>query len=272
MKYPIVYFVRPRTIVNFAATFRDVAEAGISHVVLADHMGDVNLLEHTDVVRAKRCLAELNLVSPAIHGLLCGHFDLNEADASKRPEMLQSHLRLLEHAAEMGCRTYVVHPGPVSEGEDRQESWDRVRETLDHLAPRASELGVIIALENANPGNLGDNAGKLRAFVEDYACPSVKICFDAGHAHRAEEALTVLRALSPLVVTCHLHDNDKSADQHLLPGQGTIPWGSLVALLAECPMLMHIETEPFNPDKWDHTRVYRRYLEILGRHVWYACK
>jgi len=46
----------------------------------------------------------------------------------------------------MGCRSYVVHPAPVTAGEDREVSWKRVRETLDLLALRAAVPGIAIAL------------------------------------------------------------------------------------------------------------------------------
>jgi len=264
MECQIVYFTRPRNIENFATTFRDVAAAGIGAVVLASRMGDVDLMQRHDLLRAKACLSELGLLSPAIHGLHSGYYDPNEAHDARRVEMRKAHLCLLEHAADMGCRTYVCHPGPIKEGGDRKASWNRVRETLDQLVTRAASLGIIIALENANPGNLGDDANELRAFVEDYGCPSVKICFDSGHAHRAEDAPYALRVLSPHVVTVHLHDNDKSADQHLLPGNGTIPWDVLVPLIRECPQLLHTETEPFNTENWSAKRIYRLYSDVLS--------
>ncbi|MFA4916646.1 MAG: TIM barrel protein [Syntrophales bacterium] len=101
-------------------------------------------------------------------------------------------------------------------------------------------------------------------FVDDYACPNVGICYDSGHAHRAEDAVSVLRTLSSCVVTAHIHDNDKTSDQHLIPGHGTIDWHAVVPLLEHCPELIHVETEAFNTEKWSHGDVYRRYCKILS--------
>jgi sugar phosphate isomerase/epimerase len=258
-----VYFVRPRLIEDFYVTFADVAEAGIKHVVLGSRMGNVDFLDRGLFSMARDILERLELRAVACHGLLSGHFDLDEPDEGLRPHMIKSHCRFMNHMAEIGCRTYVCHPGPAPQSDSRDTSWDWVSRTLDELAPRAQALGLTIALENLNPGHLGDNATELFGFVDDYGSSHVRICYDSGHAHRAEDAVSVLRTLSPLVVTAHLHDNDKTSDQHLIPRHGTIDWDAVVPLLKQCPELMHVETEAFNIEKWHHKDVYMRYCEIL---------
>jgi sugar phosphate isomerase/epimerase len=216
---------------------------------------------------ARDILERLDLHAVACHGLLSGHFDLNEPDESFRAHMVKSHCRFMNHMAEIGCRTYVCHSGAAPQSDSRATSWDWVRQTLDELAPRAQALGLTIALENANPCHLGDNAAKLLRFANEYGCADVRICYDSGHAHRAEDAVSVLKILTPLVVTAHLHDNDKTSDQHLIPGHGTIDWQAVVPLLKQCPELIHIETEAFNIEKWPHRDVYKRYCEILSEPV-----
>ena len=41
----------------------------------------------------------------------------------------------------------------------------------------------------------------------------------------------VLDRMLPHIVNCHLHDNDGTDDQHLLPGDGTLDWTAVAALL-----------------------------------------
>jgi len=69
--------------------------------------------------------------------------------------------------------------------------------------------------------------------------------------------------MEPYLVTAHLHDNNGSSDQHLIPGFGTIPWDELVPRLKHCVHLRHFETEAFNIEKWEHARLYNHY-----RHLW----
>jgi sugar phosphate isomerase/epimerase len=262
--HELVYFVRPCFVEDFSVTFADVAKAGIKHVVLGSRMGNVDFLDRGLFSMARDILERLELRTVACHGLLSGHFDLNEPEEGFRSHMMKSHCRFMNHMAEIGCRTYVCHPGPAPPGDSRGPLWDRVRKALDELAPKAQSLGVTIALENLPPGHLGDNAEELLRFVDEYACPDVGICYDSGHAHIAEDAVSVLKTLTPLVVTAHLHDNDGTSDHHRIPGLGTIDWPAVVPLLSQCPQLIHVETEAFNTEMWSHKDVYRRYCEILS--------
>ena len=47
----------------------------------------------------------------------------------------------------------------------------------------------------------------------------------------------------PEIVTCHLHDNDGSRDQHLPPGKGNIDWNRISGLLKNAPKLKYIQSE-----------------------------
>ena len=106
--------------------------------------------------------------------------------------------------------------------------------------------------------------------MADYDHPAVGICYDSGHAHITADAAATLHLLSPYVVTVHLHDNDGVDDLHLIPGQGTIDWPSVVKELAACQKLVHMETEAANCAVWPHSQgvwsyrdVYTRYREIF---------
>lgn len=266
----LAYYVWSVAVVSFEATCEELAEAGVSTVVLTDTRGDLDLKLRQDAVKAGRILAHRGLRAPACHGVSVGACDLNEADEDRRRCMIRDHASLMSNAADLGCKTYVLHIGPEPRDEPKAVSWDRVKRTLDELAPLAGDLGMTLALENGLPGYLATNAD-LPAFVEDYGCPDVGLCFDSGHAHVTGDAALLLRAYRSYVVTVHLHDNDGSGDQHLIPGRGTIAWGPLVEALAECPRLMHAETEAVNSDKWaacsevwPHRDVYARYREVLN--------
>lgn len=259
----LVYFVRPRFVEDFSATFADVAEAGIRDVVLGARMGNIDFLDRGHLSTARGAMERLGLRAVACHGLLSGHRDLNEPEGSIRALMIESHCRLMDHMAEIGCRTYVCHPGPARPGCSRGAQWALVRKALDKLSPRAESLDLHIALENLPPGYLGDNADELTRFADGYGCAHVGICYDSGHAHIAEDAASVLKTLAPLLVTAHIHDNDGISDDHRIPGLGTIDWATVVPLLDRCPRLIHVETEAFNTEKWAHRNVLERYCEVL---------
>lgn len=270
----LAYFVWDTSVVDFETTYKEVAEAGIRNIVINARRGNLNMEVGEDVGKAKQILARLGLAAPACHGLCAGACHLTEEDSEVWASMLRGHLNLMEQAAELGGRTYVIHLGfgTWSSDSEKHAVWERVRRALDELAPRAESLGMTLALENGfTPDYLVQSAEELISFVVDYGNPAVGICYDSGHAHIAEGVLPVLKILSPHIVTVHLHDNNGKEDQHLIPGQGTIDWPALVTVLSQCPRLKHIETEAANSKQWAFTRdvwpvrdVYARYCEILN--------
>lgn len=265
----IAYYLWSESFRSFEIAYGEVADAGVQSVVLGKRRGELDLTMRSDALKAGRILAHLGLRAPACHGISQGACHLNEADGHLRTCMIRDHARLMQNAADLGCRTYVLHIGPEPRDEPKAVSWDRVRSALDQLAPRASALGLTLALENGLPGYLATNA-ELPAFVDEYGCPEVALCYDSGHAHVTADAASVLRAFSRHVVTVHLHDNDASGDHHLIPGQGTIAWAPVVEALAGCPRLLHAETEAVSSENWaacaevwPHRDVYARYCELL---------
>ena len=56
-----------------------------------------------------------------------------------------------------------------------------------------------------------------------------------------------LEKMLPHVVTCHLHDNDGSSDQHRRIGSGNVNWQHIKSLLMQAPRLKCIQSE-VHPD------------------------
>lgn len=53
------------------------------------------------------------------------------------------------------------------------------------------------------------------------------------YIHLTDRAPLRLDMTFPSYITVHIHDNDKSDDQHLLPFDGTIDWNNVLAKLKE---------------------------------------
>lgn len=251
----LAYFLWSDTVTDFEAAFAPLAQAGVRNVVVNVKRGNFDFSLRRDAEQARRILDRLGLAATGCHGLCNGPCLLTEDDPPTRDLMLSGHLNFMEHASLLGCRTYVLHIGCHAEQESSAAAWDRVRAALDQLAPRAEALGLLLALENGfTPGYLGRSAQELLDFVTDYADPAVGICYDSGHAHLMEGAVPALATLAPEVVTVHLHDNAGTSDDHLLPGQGTLDWPPVMALLRTCPRLVNLETEAANSEGWAPSR------------------
>ena len=272
--HTLAHMIWSKDIMDFETSYREVAEAGFTAVVMGAERGQLDLRKREEALEAARILERLGLTAPACHGLDMGPGGLNDPDDEARRALVAAHVSFMGNAAEIGCRTYVVHIGPKRPDEPEQASWDRVRQCVEVLAARAEEVGIIMALENGLKDYLVSNE-ELLALAEEVAGPWVGVCYDSGHAHVTGDATEVLKMLAPHVVTVHLHDNDGAGDQHLIPGQGTIAWEPLVRALDLCPRLVHVETEavnspswPATPEVWDQRRVYERYAEVLGIGDW----
>lgn len=266
----LAHLIWDRAIEDFDATYTEVAQAGFRALVMSQRRGPFDLLVPEQAREAGRRLEHLGLAVRACHGVETQPCDLSEADADAHAAMVTAHATLMENVAELGCRTYVVHLGAAPQDGNKEAAWGRVRKAVDELGTRAEALGVALALENGMQGYLATN-NDLLSFVAEYDHPAVGICYDSGHAHIMEGAAVVLEAFSSYVVTAHLHDNDGTADQHLVPGQGTLEWQPVVEELARCPRLIHAEIEAANCTQWPPTtEVYSqedlraRYLEILN--------
>ncbi|MEN6548629.1 MAG: sugar phosphate isomerase/epimerase family protein [Armatimonadia bacterium] len=266
----LAHLVWDRAMTDFDTTYSEVAQAGFRAMVMTQRRAQFDMLVPEQAREAGRRLERLGLVVRGCHGVETQPCDLSVAEADAHAAMVTAHATLMENVAELGCRTYVVHLGAAPQDGNKEAAWGRVRKAVDELGTRAEALGVALALENGMQGYLATN-DELLAFVAGYDHPAVGICYDSGHAHIMEGAATVLEALSQYVVTVHLHDNDGTADQHLVPGHGTIDWRPVAEALARCPRLIHAEIEAANctqwpptPEVYSQTELYARYLEILN--------
>ncbi|MBN2333861.1 MAG: sugar phosphate isomerase/epimerase [Deltaproteobacteria bacterium] len=93
------------------------------------------------------------------------------------------------------------------------------------LLEEAEKTNTFIALENIfEVSPIG-----LKTLFEALDSPRLGACFDVGHWHlfgttTLDEWLTVL---GPHIFAFHLHDNAGEADDHLVPGEGTIDFMAL---------------------------------------------
>ena len=91
--------------------------------------------------------------------------------------------------------------------------------------------------------------------MEKYASKNFGCCLDVAHAnvsaHKSgRDVVEYIRMLQPYIIVAHLHDNDGSADQHLVPGTSTGPdWQTCMPLLVQSPCLQSLQNES-NSSAW----------------------
>ena len=111
--------------------------------------------------------------------------------------------------------------------------------TWKHLLPRAEEQGIRIAIENI----FENDPINLRFLMEKMGSQYFGVCFDTGHFNLFSATTLVewLQQLKPYIIELHLHDNNKSADNHRAIGDGSFDFDTLFPLLKGRNLVYTIE-------------------------------
>jgi sugar phosphate isomerase/epimerase len=91
----------------------------------------------------------------------------------------------------------------------------------------AQKLGIKVAFENTRI------EGYLDYVITNITNDNVGICYDAGHCHTHFKDRFNYDLFKNRIFAVHLHDNDQSGDQHLLPFDGTIDWNHIIKTLKD---------------------------------------
>ena len=175
-----------------------------------------------------RGLVESSSFSSTLHAPF---YDLNigARDRSIRIASLERLIWAVETAAMLNSKVVVVHPGyGVGPGEIEISPWlTRAGGLLKKLLEHAAERNIKIAFENI----FDSRPDYLVKLLEHLDAPHAGICFDVGHFNLFSplSMQAWLDALGNRILEFHLHDNDRSADQHSAIGDGNIDYQPLIA-------------------------------------------
>jgi sugar phosphate isomerase/epimerase len=135
--------------------------------------------------------------------------------------------RWLALSVRMGSRYLIVHGG-VSD--DRQAGLALMADVFAAVADDYAAAGVTLCVENHYAWEYRDchelygTAEELGALFARVLSPGLGFCLDYGHSHMSGNTLQLLHRVSPRLVYTHLADNLGEHDDHLMFGDGTVPW------------------------------------------------
>jgi len=171
----------------------------------------------------------------ASHDLVCSvHAPLSDVNiGSLNPRLREVALRevmvTIEQAGALGLNPVTVHPGfysPIGHL-DKAGVRRKTKEGLHAIDKVAKDCGVKVALENM-PAMPITMATDPQGLLELLGGTELGICFDIGHANTTRNIDDYL-ALTPQFHNVHFHDNHGQYDQHLVIGEGTVPFASALA-------------------------------------------
>ena len=148
-------------------------------------------------------------------------------DASVRGELVERTLRC---ASILGAKYLVVHPCchiGTRELADDDEYIPHNAEMIKPLLEPAERYGIILLTENLLNG-ASNRVQVVSRLVEEVDSPWFGWCYDVGHAHSEGDSLENFRAVSVAPLSLHVHDNDGTYDEHLIPGYGNLDWKEFI--------------------------------------------
>jgi sugar phosphate isomerase/epimerase len=236
--------------------------------------------EHLDLIRKDRLNLEIYFGSSALDSLssddimaLNRALDYNPSlsfhapfmdlspgavDSKVRRATVERFTHILDIAEIMRPRAVVFHSG--------YEKWkyalnvnlwlEKSLMTWQPLNSRAADMGIKISVENI----FEDDPSNLKLLMEYMNSENFGICFDTGHFNLFSKypLETWMDSLNPYIIELHLHDNDKTSDQHLPMGDGTFDFRKFFSLLRNKNCIHTIEAH--SPD---HAFKSMAYLETI---------
>jgi sugar phosphate isomerase/epimerase len=239
-----------------------IANAGFPLVEVFATQTHVNYHDPHEIDTVRGWLEDLGLRAWSVHlpitdGIRDGVWGrpLSNAstDAARRAEALAETTAAVAAAGRIGASVVVLHlgvpDGPLVPADDNDAA--AVGRSLEPIAAACAEAGVELALELI-PNGLSTAASVFDWLRSDRDLGRAGACLDVGHAHMIGGVVDAIETLSGEIVSTHIHDNDGTRDNHLLPFEGTIDWAATLFALVKVgyggPLMLEL------PDHGDAAR------------------
>ena len=164
------------------------------------------------------------IVERFVNGTWSGVLSNAVVDEQARQRTVQEAGLALEIARRIQTGFLVLHLGvPSSQPSTGDNSREAAKRSIEEIHRLAAPLGVRIALE-VIPNQLSSADSLVRLLEEELDDMDAGICFDFGHAFMMGDVVDAVETASGHLMTTHVHDNDGTLDNHLVPFDGAIDW------------------------------------------------
>lgn len=180
----------------------------------------------------------------------------------------------------IGCGRLIIHGISCSPEEPELSAGDAERMNFclyESLIPVLKETNVTVCLENLFTdfqGRLfeGSCSNPLEAvrYIDLLNQKAQKECFglclDTGHLHLLRKNIReYIRILGPRIKALHIHDNDSTSDQHLMPFAGTLRWNDFTSAMKETGYQGDLSFETFQQTRL--SRMDTAYIPVFLRAI-----
>ncbi len=182
-------------------------EAGFDGVELTfANEGSLHInLSNAELQSIRRHAESIDLELPSTYTGLNWQVQMTAADPDVRANAARINERMLEIAHEIGANTLLVVPGVVDEHTAYDDAYNRARDAIGDLVPKARSLGVAIGVENVWNKFLLSPLEFAR-FVDEINDPHVGAYFDVGNILAYGYPEQWIRILGKRIKKCHVKD------------------------------------------------------------------
>lgn len=218
--------------IPFAQVIPMIREAGFEVVALGarpEHSGYATADGRHDI---RRLLRQNGMTIDSVHAPFPEGDRLFSLDRSEREESIRQCQVAIAAANALDGRIVVIHliqPYDIPHDLVRERMVEAGRQSVAALAEYADRQGVKLALENGQRQDYDDVLARLLA---EFTGAHIGFCYDSGHEHVQGTCFRMLQTFGDRLFTIHIHDN-KGADSHVLPYEGTIDWEQFQAIFHE---------------------------------------
>ena len=193
-------------------TIKAIKDAGFDGVFVQWYDSDWKISQQEQVDYCR----ELGLEIEFAH---LGYQNINDIwlEGESGDALVEKFIKNLDDCNKNGIDTVVLHlcskfvaPGPNEIGLARYQK----------IVDYAEKLGIKVAFENTKI------FGYLEYVMDGIKNKNAGVCFDAGHCHCHFNDKFSWEKLKNRIFAVHLHENDGSGDQHLLPFDADVDWNS----------------------------------------------
>jgi sugar phosphate isomerase/epimerase len=202
----------------------DVEASGLRGLEFSTPLHHFAPWEPAQVDSVAKRLLDSPFVPISMHAPFGGRLDLSDTDPYQLKDCLHTILIAAQALARLGGRVLVAHATDVVRaGEDVQARLDRAVSSLRVLTQGCKKLGLTLAIESPLPHLVGGHPDEF-AWVLQRVGPDARVCLDTGHTHLGGHWHRFIEIAGDRLVHVHAHDNRGQFDDHLVPGDGWIPW------------------------------------------------
>jgi sugar phosphate isomerase/epimerase len=212
----------------------DIRNSGFSRIEICSAPAHLDYHDVDRVKRAASLIDDLGLETYSFHAPFADSIDITSPDHQARDFARNELFKAAEAAAILKVRYFVIHPGPEnSKLPDHERLWrlQHAVDVLNQTYTHCRHLGIGLVLENMLPHLFAGRVRDLLWILGALDTFKAGICLDTGHAHLGGDLPAVVHKLSGHLWMVHASDNHRHYDDHLPPGEGTINWAALLALL-----------------------------------------